>query len=55
MNCCFCHRAPADASLANAMYLCPDCLDQLLGISPADRRYRWFIAAMRRAIADGCA
>ena len=51
MKCCFCHQSCADMARVNAIYLCPACLNQLLSVSPADRRYRWFVAAMRRAIA----
>ena len=51
MNCCFCQRAQNNLQRVNAIRLCPDCLDQLLSVSPEDKTYRWFVAAMRRAIA----
>ena len=50
MKCSFCHRDSADILRANAVYLCPDCLAQLLTVSPDERRYDWFVSAMRRAM-----
>lgn len=51
MKCCFCQRTQSDLQRVNAAYLCPACLAQLLSVSPEDKTYRWFVAAMRRAIA----
>lgn len=50
MKCCFCRREGENGCRVNAIYLCPDCLEQLLHVSPADKRYIWFLSAMRRAI-----
>ena len=50
MKCCFCHRNSAETCRVNALYLCPDCLQQLMNASPADKNYPWFVSAMRRAM-----
>ena len=50
MQCSFCHDNCNDLQRVNAIYLCPDCLAQLLNVSPEEKRYDWFISAMRRAM-----
>ncbi len=52
MNCSFCHQTSDDLQCVNALMLCPDCLNQLLRVSPDDREYAWFVSAVRRAL--GC-
>lgn len=50
MNCSFCHRPSDDLQCVNALMLCPECLNQLLSVSPDDREYAWFVSAVRRAL-----
>jgi len=50
MHCCFCRCACNSLQRANAAALCPDCLAQLLSVSPQDKRYPWFVAALRRSL-----
>lgn len=50
MNCSFCHRESDDLQWVNALSLCPECLNQLLRVSPDDREYVWFVSAVRRAL-----
>lgn len=49
MKCSFCGRDAADGLRVNAACLCPDCLLQLLSVSPDEKRYGWFVSALRRA------
>ena len=47
MPCCFCR---AHTESVAPVSLCPDCLAQLLSVSPEEPRYDWFVSAMRRSL-----
>ncbi len=48
MTCSFCHR-PTSASCA-VLPLCAECRNQLAALSPSSPAYRWYVAAVRRAL-----
>lgn len=49
-KCSFCGRSGGADVLIGPLALCPICLRRMMGVSPADREYVWFLAAVRRAL-----
>ena len=54
MRCSFCSAIlPANALSVLGFALCADCHARLLRQDPARREYDWFVAAVRRGLAEG--
>ncbi len=48
-HCSFCGCADVNTR-AGRLALCAPCRAALMALSPGDRRYRWFVGAVRRAL-----